>query len=154
MANIKVNTRFGEINVDPAQVITFPRGIPGFEKNTRWKLLHEIDEQGNLVNGTVVHLQSVDDGEVSLPLTDPALFGFNYNLELTDSETAELELDDPSNIMIFMVLSVKSAAPQNGHSQVMGNIYANISAPILINTKSRIGIQKILANSESPRRPI
>jgi len=148
MADIKVNTRFGELSVDPAQVITFPRGIPGFENCTRWKLFHEIDEQGNLVNGMVVHLQSIDDGDVSLPLTEPALFGFQYNVTLTDSEATELEIDDPGDILILTALSVKSDAPQHGHSQIMGNTYANISAPILINTKQRIGIQKILADNE------
>ena len=148
MADIKVNTRFGELSVDPAQVITFPRGIPGFENCTRWKLFHEIDEQGNLVNGMVVHLQSIDDGDVSLPLTEPALFGFQYNVTLTDSEATELEIDDPGDILVLTALSVKSDAPQHGHSQIMGNTYANISAPILINTKQRIGIQKILADNE------
>lgn len=149
MANIKVNTRFGELNVDPAQIITFPKGIPGFEKCTRWKLFHEIDGQGNLANGMVVHLQSVDDGDVSLPLTDPTLSGFNYNLTLTDNEIAELKLEDPSDVVVLTALSVKSDAPQDGYKKVIGNMYANISAPILINTKSRIGMQKILNNSKS-----
>ena len=148
MTNIKVNTRFGELSVDPAQVNIFPKGIPGFEKNTRWKLFHEVDDQGNLANGMVVHLQSIDDGDVSLPLTDPALSGFSYNLTLTDSEIAELELEDPSDVVVLTVLSVKNDTPQNGYKKVTGNMYANISAPILINTKSRIGIQKILSNSK------
>lgn len=147
MANIKIKTRFGELSIDPAQIITFPKGIPGFEKCTKWKLFHEIDEEGNLVNGMVVHLLSVDDGDVSLPLTDPTLSGFNYNLELTDSEIAELELDDPSDILVLTALSVKNDAPQNGQKKVKGNMYANISAPILINTKSRIGMQKILSGN-------
>lgn len=147
MANIKINTRFGELSIDPAQVITFPRGIPGFEKYTRWKLFHEIDEQGNLIKGMVIHLLSIDDGDVSLPLTDPNLFGFNYNLVLTDSEVAELELDDPNDVLVLTVLSVKNNAPQNDSRHILGNMYANISAPILINTKSRIGIQKILSGS-------
>lgn len=146
MANIKVNTRFGELSVDPAQVITFPKGIPGFEKNTRWKLFHEIDDQGNLVNGMIVHLQSIDDGDVSLPLTDPALSGFSYNLTLTDSEMAELKIEDTSDVVVLTVLSVKSDTPQDGYQKVVGNMYANISAPVLINTKSRIGMQKILSN--------
>ncbi|MFZ2301401.1 MAG: flagellar assembly protein FliW [Gallionella sp.] len=144
MTNIKIKTRFGELSIDPDQIITFPRGIPGFENCTRWKLFHEIDDQGNLINGMVVHLLSIDDGDISLPLTDPTLSGFNYNLSLTDDEIAELELDDPSDMLVLTVLSIKSDASQNGHKRVKGDMYANISAPVLINIKSRIGMQKIL----------
>lgn len=148
MANIKVNTRFGELSVDPDQIITFPKGLPGFEKNTRWKLFHEVDDQGNLVNGLVVHLLSIDDGDVSLPLTDPALSGFSFNLALTDSEITGLEIENPSDVVVLAVLSVKNDAPENGLKKVTGNMYANISAPILINTKSRIGMQKILSGNK------
>lgn len=149
MANIQVNTRFGELNIDPSQVIVFPRGIPGFEKNTKWKLLHEVDEQGNWVNGAVVHLQSVDDGEVSLPLTDPALFGFSYDLVLSDSEVAELKLEDPGDVLVLTTLSARNAPTDSGRRPAMADMYVNISAPILINTKSRIGIQKTLVGRES-----
>lgn len=149
MANIKVDTRFGELDVDPSQLITFPKGIPGFEKSTMWKLFHEIDEQGNWVSGIVVHLQSIADGQVSLSLTDPTLFGFNYNLMLTDDEVAELKLEDPNDVLVLIGLSAKDTAPQNGHRITPANVYANISAPILINTKSRIGMQKILTGNES-----
>ena len=45
MADIKVGTRFGELSIDPSQIITIPRGIPGFENSTRWTLFHELDEQ-------------------------------------------------------------------------------------------------------------
>lgn len=149
MANIKIDTRFGELSVDPSQLITFPKGIPGFEKSTMWKLFHEIDEQGNWVSGVVVHLQSIDDGQISLSLTDPTLFGFNYNLMLTDNEVAELKLEDPNDVLVLISLSVRDTAPQNGRRITAANVYANISAPILINTKSRIGMQKALNDKES-----
>lgn len=149
MANIKVDTRFGELNVDPSQVISFPRGIPGFEKSTRWKLFHEVDEQGNWVSGSVVYLQSLDDGEVSLPLTDPALFGFSYDLVLSDSEVAELKLEDPSDVLVLTTLSVRDANAGNGRRPAIADMYVNIAAPILINTQSRIGIQKLLVARES-----
>lgn len=150
MANIKVDTRFGELSIDPSQVITFPRGIPGFEKSTMWKLFHEIDEAGNWVSGVVIHLQSIDDGDVSLSLTDPTLFGFNYDLVLTDSEVAELKLEDPEDVMVLTALSARNnVTPQDGRKMITANMYANISAPILINTKSRIGMQKILTGKES-----
>ncbi|MBI5437561.1 MAG: flagellar assembly protein FliW [Nitrosomonadales bacterium] len=149
MANIRIKTRFGELSIDPAQIITFPKGIPGFENCTRWKLFHEIDDHGNLLNGKVVYLLSMDDGDVSLPLTDPTLSGFNYNLTLTDEEVAEIKLDDPSDILVLTVLSVKNDTPQNELKRVAGNMYVNIAAPILINTKSRIGMQKILSGNGS-----
>ena len=149
MAVIKIDTRFGELNVDPSQVISFPRGIPGFEKSTQWKLFHEIDEQGNWVSGAVVYLQSIDDGEVSLPLTDPALFGFSYDLVLSDSEVAELKLEDPSDVLVLTTLSVRDAPTGNSRRPAMSDMYVNISAPILINTKSRIGLQKTLVAQES-----
>lgn len=149
MADIKVDTRFGELNVDPSQVITFPRGVPGFETSTRWKLFHEVDALGNWAGGVVVYLQSIDDGEVSLPLTDPTLFGFNFDLVLSDSEIAELKLEDPSDILVLTTLSVRNPSAGNVPHPSMADMYANISAPILINTKSRIGMQKTLVARES-----
>lgn len=150
MSNIKLDTRFGELSFDPSQAITFPRGIPGFEGNTKWNLFHEVDASNNWVNGVVVHLQSVEDGDVSLSLTDPTLFGFNFDLVLTDSEIAELKLEDPADITVLTVLSAKNNVVSENNSRLAtANMYANISAPILINTKSRIGMQKILTSKES-----
>lgn len=149
MASIKVSTRFGEFSIDPSQIITFPKGIPGFEASTRWKLFHEVDEQGNRVSGVVVHLQSLDDAAVSLPLTDPTLFGFNYDLMLTDDEVSELGIEDPEDVMVLMTLSAREDAQQGGRSKAIESMYANIAAPILINAKSRIGMQKILTGKES-----
>lgn len=148
MANIKVDTRFGELEVDSSQVITFPRGIPGFENSTHWKLFHEIDEQGNWVSGVIIYLQSIDDSDILLPLTDPTLFGFNFDLVLSDSEVAELKLEDPNDVLVLTTLSLKGQAAGGGGRVSFADMYANISAPILINTKSRIGMQKMLTSKD------
>jgi flagellar assembly factor FliW len=92
----------------------------------------------------VVHLQSVEDPKVSLSLTDPGLFGFNYELVLSDSEVAELKLEDPSDAVVLATLSNKDVAQPNAKTQSGADVFVNISAPILINSKSRIGIQKVL----------
>jgi flagellar assembly factor FliW len=150
MSGIKIITRFGKLNVDPSQVITFPRGIPGFENSTKWMLFHEVDEQGNWSGGgVVVYLQSLDDGDIALPLTDPTLFGFNFDLVLSDSEAAELQLDDPGDVLVLTTLSVREGVSGNVPNPTMADMYANISAPILINTKSRLGLQKMLVARES-----
>lgn len=149
MAKIELNTRFGEISVDPSQIITFPRGIPGFEKCTKWILFHELDDKGNRTSGVVTHLQSVDDEAVTLSVTEPVLFGFNYELVLSDSETAELKLEDPNDILVLTTLAVKNVVPQLGDKLPLENMHANISAPILINSKARIGIQMKLVGRDS-----
>lgn len=149
MAKIPLNTRFGKLDVDPSRIITFPRGIPGFENCKQWTLFHEIDAKGERVSGVVSHLQSIDDEGVTIALTEPSLFGFNYELVLSDSEVAELKLEDPSDILVMVTLATKNVVQQNEGRVPLANMSTNISAPILINTKSRIGMQKILVGKES-----
>ncbi|MCX7193704.1 MAG: flagellar assembly protein FliW [Proteobacteria bacterium] len=149
MKEIKLNTRFGELNINAAQIITFPEGLPGFESSKRWTLFYELDDKGESMGGVVMHLQSVDDKNLSLPLTNPSLFGFNYEMVLTDGEVAELNMEDASDILVLMSLYKNNLTQQTPETLPAMNIYANLSAPILINMKSRIGIQKILAGTDS-----
>lgn len=149
MANIKLNTRFGELNIDSSKVITFPKGIPGFEANTRWTLFHELDDKGEQINGVVTHLQSMDDGLISLPLTNPNLFGFNYELVLTNEEVDELKLEEPGDLLVLVTLSDKTHIEKTSEELPTAEMFANISAPILINVKSHIGMQKILSGQHA-----
>ncbi|ADL55850.1 flagellar assembly protein FliW [Gallionella capsiferriformans] len=150
MAETKLNTRFGELSIDSSKIITFPKGIPGFENYTRWTLFHELNEKGEPVSGVVIHLQSLDDENVSLPLTEPNLFGFNFELVLTDSEVADLKLESSHDILVLTTLSAKNAA-QGAAPLLPEDMYTNISAPILINIKSRIGMQKILVGKKDSK---
>ena len=149
MTDIKVNTRFGELSFDPSKVITFPRGVPGFETCTRWALFHETNEQGEWLSGVVVHLQSLDDGGVSLPLTDPSLFGLNYELQLSNEDVAELKLVDPKDVMVLATLSSRAGSEQGAEGATKEEVFANIAAPIIIGTQSCIGIQKILDGKQA-----
>lgn len=149
MTDMKLKTRYGELSFDSSQVITFPHGIPGFEQYRKWKLFHEIDESGNWRNSVVLYLQSLDDTAVLLPLTDPVLFGFNFNLALSDTEAIELQLDDPCDVLVLTTLSLGYPEAVNSQPQPVSAMYVNISAPILINTKACIGMQKIAIVRES-----
>lgn len=142
------STRFGQLEVDPATVLKFPRGIPGFETSTDWQLFYEQDEGGKPKAGIVFHMQSLNDPDATLPLADPSVFGFNYQFILSDSELAELKLDDPTDLAVLVILSSKNPLPRS-QPVSMQDIYANISAPILVNVKSRLGMQKVFAGSEA-----
>lgn len=136
---MKINsTRFGTHEIDPESILTFPQGIPGFENCTRFKLFHEDKAQ------PVVHwLQSIDDPNVSFSVVDPAKFGLNYEITLTDEEVKQLSVENTGDIAVMLI----AYKPQAGTAGA--NVSANINGPILLNTRARLGMQKVLVGLEA-----
>lgn len=119
---------------DQNKIITFPRGIPGFEDLKSYRLLKEP------LNPSVFILQSVDKPDLNLPVVLPHTFGINYDIELTDEETSSIDAKDTSEIIVFLVLAKDSDTEKNNKSSIV----ANIAGPIVINIASMKGYQKIL----------
>lgn len=135
---IKSNV-FGEQEADPESILTFPKGMPGFENLTRYKLFHEDKDQ------PVVHfLQSVDDPNVSFSVVDPALLGLNYQFVLTDQEEQLLKLESADDIMVLLI-----AYKPQPNTAAKANISANIDGPIVLNVRSRLGMQKVLVGLQA-----
>ncbi|MGB4468997.1 MAG: flagellar assembly protein FliW [Azovibrio sp.] len=134
---MKVETfLFGAVDVDPEQIIEFPNGLLSFENNKRFMLIHEAEGE-DPVSFT---LQSLDDANLALQVIDPAALGFTYELALSDAETALIKLDDPADAAVVLVLFKQEAAPDSA------GIGANLRAPLIINTKTRLGLQKVLTH--------
>ena len=130
-APVQINTRFGLQDIDPESIIDFPEGLPGFENLKQFKLFHE--EGSN----TLLYMQALEDAEVQLPVVDPDHFQVNYQITLNDEELAKLQLDDPQDATVLVTVS-------KGEDQTDGGLHANFMGPIVINTKSRVGLQKAL----------
>ncbi|MDR0673763.1 MAG: flagellar assembly protein FliW [Zoogloeaceae bacterium] len=135
---MKVETfLFGRVEVNPEQVIEFPRGLVSFEGNKRFMLIHETNVSPQPVSFT---LQSLDSPHVAFQIIEPAALGFTYELELDDAETALLELAnaaDVSDVVVLMILFKQESGANIG-------VGANLRAPLVINTRTRRGIQKLL----------
>ena len=126
--------RFGTLEVEPSKVIEFPRGMPGFEDLHRFTLLHPDDEGGTApATPTYFILQSLDDPTVAFHIADPAHFGFNYEIMLSDEDAAMIKLADPAAAAVVVVL-VKEAG---------GNVRANLNAPLVLNLDARLGVQHL-----------
>ena len=127
---------FGVLEIDPDAVLRFPAGLPGFEHCKSFKLLHE--EKAD----PVVHwLQSVDDPDVLFSVSDPANFSFTYDITLDDAEQALLGVEDASDLALLIVLRKRVAAAE---PVALSDVVANLAAPLIINTKTRLGLQKAL----------
>ncbi len=113
------------------KIVIFPQGIPGFEKYTTYRVYHKEEND--------VHaywLESCEESAVTFTIVDPVAYGLGYTLELSDEERELLQAEGAEELGIFMMLSKKE---EGG-----GGLNANIAGPIIINPRTRRGIQKLI----------
>lgn len=131
---MKVDTYlFGSVEVSPEKIITFPSGLVGFEESKRYMLAHEEGAE----HPTSFTLQSLDDPNLAFQIVDPTSLGFNYELALTDAENALLQSPAAEDVVVMQVLFKKE---EDGKAAIT----PNLRAPLVINTKARVGLQKIM----------
>lgn len=122
----------GALAVESDRTLEFPNGLAGFEDCRRFSLYHPETEAGGAPRYFI--LQSLDDASVAFNIADPAVFGFNYEISLTDAEVAALELADPAEAAVMVVL-VKDGE----------QLRANLQAPLVLNIRTRRGIQHVFS---------
>ena len=120
--------------IDSEKVFTFPAGIPSFENYTKYIVYHK--EENNL---SAYWLESCDTPQVTFTLVDPGQYGLCYDLELSDEEMSTLQAEGPEELGVFMILSKKE---DGGKESPILN--ANIAGPVIINTRTRLGLQKVI----------
>lgn len=128
----------GNQSVDPDTILTFPRGLPGFEDQTRFKLFHQ---EGSEI---VFWLQSLDNDELTFSVSHPANFHINYNFVLTDDEEQLLQLQADDQPLILILLHRDNEQSEGSKPTIKGSI----KSPLIINGKTRIGLQKVLVEIE------
>ena len=119
------------IAVDPDSVFTFPAGIAGFEQCTRFKLFHEEGK------ATVFWLQSLDQADVMFPVVTPETLDIEYQIELSDADCALIGVADPADVAVAVIVYRDEAQG--------GQIAANTRSPVILNLKTRKGMQKVLS---------
>jgi flagellar assembly factor FliW len=136
---MKVETYlFGGVEIDPEKVITFPNGLVAFENNKRFTLVHEEGKE----QPSSFTLQSLDDPFLAFQIVDPTTLGFNYDLLLSDAENALLQSPAPEDVAVMQVLF-------KSEGEGKAAISPNLRAPLVINVKARIGLQKVMENMQT-----
>lgn len=132
---MKVETfLFGSVEVNPESVITFPNGLVAFENSKQFMLAHE-EVNGEPASFT---LQSIEDPSLAFQIVDPTALGFHYELALTDIESTLLQSPASEEVAVMLILF-----RQEGDKPT---ISPNLRAPLVINTKARVGLQKVMEN--------
>ena len=140
MSNMIIKTeRFGDVEYTQEEILFFPRGIPAFEDKQKWILAGSDDS-------AIRWLQSLDDGNLALPVTSPDAVQSDYNARIPEDELKLVGSVNPSDLALLIVVSIPESAPWD--------MTANLRAPILINIKTRKAVQVIALNEEYPVRHV
>jgi flagellar assembly factor FliW len=125
-------TRFGQIEVDPLDILLFPCGLFGFEQSKHFVLLGDEREPA------IVWLQSTSDPAVAFIAISPRRCVRDYRLRVAQSDLA-LVLQEDDDQTFVLALASKG---DNGWT-------LNLRAPIVINPQRRLGKQ-IVTLDEQP----
>ena len=98
---MRINTsRFGRIEVDAADILRFPSGLPGLEDCREWALLADSE------NDALGWLQSVSRGDVALAVVSPRRFVPDYQVRIPRSELSPLALNDMQQAQVVVQVRV------------------------------------------------
>lgn len=138
---MQINTAlFGPQEIQDNDIITFPKGLPGFEENTRFKVFHEEGKP------TVHWLQSVDDEALCFSVMEPQLLNLGYEFILSDEDCALIELTSEDDFAVVVILYKQTGEGEEVPAH--HSIRANLNAPIVINVGQRKALQALLPKTE------
>jgi flagellar assembly factor FliW len=132
----KIQTRFGEVEYDPNNLLLLPAGLIGFPT------LQSFIVMPNKKDGPLFWIQSVDDPDIAFVLTDPTNFFLGYKVTPDNAERNSLQISQEDECYILTVVTVP---PDQ-------KITLNLAAPILFAPKTNRAIQIILENTEYQSR--
>jgi flagellar assembly factor FliW len=124
-------TRFGELTVDEAKIITMPDGMLGFAEK-RFVLL----TPQNIT--PFCWFQSLDNPELAFVVVDTKECAPDYTVKLTAEESEKLCVNDGDELVLLAVVTM-AADPFD--------ITVNLQGPIALNPKRMLAKQIVLEGS-------
>lgn len=127
---------FGEIDLGEDKIITFERGIIGFEECKRFTILFDSEKEER---PAISWLQSLDEQALALPIINPLIVKADYNPVVEDELLKHLGELTEENLVIFLAMTVPND---------LTKMTVNLKAPFIINADTRKGAQLIVENQD------
>jgi len=121
-------SRFGTVQIAEDRVITFPRGLLGFQEQKRYCLLQPNDD------ACFFWLQSLENPDLAFVMTDPNLFVPEYAVPIRTEQMEDLRLEKLEDAQVFVIVN-----------KVGEKLTGNLQGPLVVNTMAKIGEQMVLA---------
>jgi len=131
-------SRFGQIAIEPEDLIQFPCGLIGLEDCRKWLLLADAR------NDSVGWLQSADRAEIALAVVSPRRFVPDYQVRVSRRQLEPIETGTSGDAQVLAILAAQSN----------GTMTLNLKAPLVINLDQLTGIQVIVSEDWAVQHPL
>lgn len=133
-------SRFGLVEIQENDILTFPEGILGFAELRKFVLIEDPQDE------IFVWLQSAEHPQIAFPVLEPELFSNTYKVTLAKNDLESLGLKEQTRVRSFCIITIPEDAKQ---------MTANLKAPIVIHIPSKVARQCVLQdNNLAIREPI
>jgi flagellar assembly factor FliW len=123
-------TRFGNIEFDENELVTFSEGLIGFPTLNHFIVIpHKPDSPFHW-------LQSVEEPGLAFLTVDPTGLVNNYSPTISDGDAKSIALTNPEQAAVLVTASIPNGDPSK--------MTVNLVAPIVVNTQTRKGKQVVL----------
>ncbi|MGA2481250.1 MAG: flagellar assembly protein FliW [Spirochaetia bacterium] len=128
---MKVLTKpYGEMDIEDRQIISFPRGLFGFEDLRRFALF-------DATQAPFYWLQSLERVEVAFVLIDPHFFRPDYTPDADPGELEEIGITTVEDALVFAIVTIPADSRQ---------MTANLQGPLIMNRRTHAARQSISSN--------
>ncbi len=132
-------TRFGEFEVPEDEILEFPEGLIGFEKERRFVLLPTQEKS------PFFWLQSVGDPDLAFIVSEPWGLVEDYEFQLPQESKKKLDVKEEKDLRVLCLVVI----PEDPQKTTM-----NLKGPLVLNLPQRTGKQVIINENFSTKHPI
>ncbi|MFP4152223.1 MAG: flagellar assembly protein FliW [Alkalispirochaeta sp.] len=118
---------YGSLPVEERQIITFPRGLFGFDEVHEYALLDSHTPP-------FYWLQSTTDRNLAFILVNPYIVVPEYLLDIPEEDLESIGTPEPDDLLVFAIVTI----PQDRR-----DISCNLQGPLIVNRDRRLGHQSI-----------
>ncbi len=127
-----VTTRFGQVEIEEQDSLSFPEGVLGFQSLKKFVILNDPTDD------IFAWLQSCEAPEIAFPVLEPELFASNFNVQLSKADYEHLKMTEMKGAKIFCIVTIPDDPTK---------MTANMKAPVIINLSQKIARQCVLQDN-------
>lgn len=133
-------SRFGRVECQAEDILTFPEGLLGFSDLRKFVLLDDPSDE------IFAWLQSCEALDIAFPVLEPELFTESFKINLSRNDLELMQMKNLDKARYFCIVTIPDDPTQ---------MTANLKAPIIVNREARIARQCVLQDNHlAIREPI